>query len=149
MKKGDHAPDFHVVDDKLQPVDLAKTGNAIRILSVVPSLDTPVCDAQTRRFNQEVPALNGIEVLTISMDLPFAMKRWCSAFGVDHVKMLSDHRDGSFGKHYGTLIEGARLLSRALFVVDQHNVIQYAEYVPEVANHPNYDAALAVAKSLG
>jgi thioredoxin-dependent peroxiredoxin len=148
LKKGDHAPDFHVVDDKLQPVDLAKTGNTIRIFSVVPSLDTPVCDAQTKKFNEAVPSLNGIEVLTISMDLPFAMKRWCSAFGVEHVKMLSDHRDGSFGRQYGTLIEGARLLSRALFVVDRNNVIQHAEYVPEVASHPNYDAALTVAKSL-
>ena len=148
LKKGDAAPDFHVVDDKLQPVDLAKTGHGVRIFSVVPSLDTPVCDAQTKKFNEAVPSMNGIEVYTISMDLPFAMKRWCSAFGVESVKMLSDHRDGSFGTHYGTLLGGARLLCRALFVVDKHNVIQHAEYVPEVTNHPNYDAALAVAKGL-
>jgi thioredoxin-dependent peroxiredoxin len=148
LKKGDKAPDFRVVDDKLQPVDLAKTGHTVRIFSVVPSLDTPVCDAQTKKFNEAVPSMKGIEVYTISMDLPFAMKRWCSAFGVESVKMLSDHRDGSFGRNYGTLLDAARLLCRALFVVDGNNVIQHAEYVPEVTNHPNYEAALGVAKSL-
>jgi thioredoxin-dependent peroxiredoxin len=148
LKKGDAAPDFHLVDDSLQPVDLAKTGTAVRIFSVVPSLDTPVCDAQTRRLNTEVPSMGGIEVYSISMDLPFAQKRWCRDFGVDQVKMLSDHRDGTFGASYGALLKEARLLCRALFVIDQKNTIQYAEYVPEVADHPNYDAALAAAKGL-
>ncbi|HEY3740588.1 MAG TPA: thiol peroxidase [Bryobacteraceae bacterium] len=148
LKKGDAAPDFKVVDEKMQSVDLAKTGNSVRIFSVVPSLDTPVCDAQTRKFNEEVPGLNGIEVYTISMDLPFAQKRWCSAYGVDRVKMLSDHRDGSFGNNYGVLIKDARLLARALFVVDSNNVVQHAEYVSEVANHPDYKAAVDAAKSI-
>ena len=148
LKKGDAAPDFKVIDEKLQPVDLAATGNGVRIFSVLPSLDTPVCDAQTKKFNEEIPGMAGVEVYTVSVDLPFAQKRWCSAFGVERVKMLSDHRDGSFGVAYGTMIKDARLLSRALFVIDKNNIIQHAEYVPEVANHPNYEAAVAVAKSL-
>ena len=148
LKKGDAAPDFKVIDEKMQPVDLAKTGNGVRIFSVVPSLDTPVCDAQTKKFNEEIPGMAGVEVYTISVDLPFAQKRWCSAFGVERVKMLSDHRDGSFGTAYGTMIKDARLLSRALFVIGKDNTIQHAEYVKEVADHPNYQAAVDVAKSL-
>ncbi len=148
LKKGDAAPDFNVIDEKMQPVNLAKTGTAVRIFSVVPSLDTPVCDAQTKKFNEEVPGMAGVEVYTISVDLPFSQKRWCSAFGVDKVKMLSDHRDTSFGAAYGVLIKDARLLARALFVIDKDNTIQHAEYVGEVANHPNYQAAVDVAKSL-
>ena len=148
LKKGDAAPDFMVIDEKMQPVDLAKTGNGVRIFSVVPSLDTPVCDAQTKKFNEEIPGMAGVEVYTISVDLPFAQKRWCSAFGVERVKMLSDHRDGSFGTAYGTMIKDARLLSRALFVIGKDNTIQHAEYVKEVADHPNYQAAVDVAKSL-
>ena len=148
LKTGDAAPDFKVIDEKMQPVDLAKTGNSVRIFSVVPSLDTPVCDAQTKKFNEDIPGMAGVEVYTISMDLPFAQKRWCSAFGVERVKMLSDHRDGSFGEAYGVMMRDVRLHSRALFVIDQHNVIQHAEYVAEVANHPNYEAATTVAKSL-
>src|SRR5205085_5557569 len=134
--------------DKMQPVDLARTGAGVRIFSVVPSLDTPVCDAQTKKFNEEVPTMAGVDVYTVSVDLPFAQKRWCSAFGVDKVKMLSDHRDGSFGTAYGVMIKDARLLARALFVIDKDNKIQHAEYVGEVANHPDYEAAVRVAKSL-
>jgi thiol peroxidase len=148
LKKGDAAPDFKTVDEKLQPVDLAKTGTGVRIFSVVPSLDTPVCDAQTKKFNEDVPGMAGVEVYTVSMDLPFAQKRWCSAYGVERVKMLSDHRDGSFGMNYGVLIKDARLLARALFVIGKDNTIQHAEYVSEVANHPDYEAAVKVAKSL-
>ena len=148
LKKGDKAPDFKLIDEKMQGVDLAKTGHGVRIFSVVPSLDTPVCDAQTKKFNEEIPSMNGVEVYTISVDLPFAQKRWCSAFGVERVKMLSDHRDGNFGEAYGVMIKDARLLARALFVIDKDNVIQHAEYVGEVANHPNYEAAVNVAKSL-
>jgi len=147
LKKGDAAPDFKTVDEKMQPVDLAKTGTGVRIFSVIPSLDTPVCDAQTKKFNEEAPAMEGIEVYTISMDLPFAQKRWCSAFGVDRVKMLSDHREGSFGEAYGVMIKDARLLSRALFVIDKNNTIQHAEYVGEVANHADYKSAVEVAKT--
>lgn len=148
MKAGDPAPDFQAVDDSLQPVNLAGTGPGVRIFSVVPSLDTPVCDAQTKRFNEEAGRLPDVSIYTVSMDLPFAQKRWCGAFGVDNVKMISDHRDGSFGEHYGTLIKDLRILSRAIFVVDKNNRIQHVEYVKEVADHPNYESALTVAKKL-
>jgi thiol peroxidase len=147
LKAGDKAPDFHAVDDSLKPVDLASTGHGVRIFSVVPSLDTPVCDAQTKRFNEEAGKMPALTIYTFSMDLPFAQKRWCGAFGVDHVKMVSDHRDGSFGQAYGTLIKDLRILSRAIFVLDKNNVVRHAEYVKEVAEHPNYDAALAAAKA--
>jgi thiol peroxidase len=148
LKPGDPAPDFTTVDGKLQPVNLASTGSGVRIFSVVPSLDTPVCEAQTRRFNEEATQMNGIDIYTISVDLPFAQARWCGAFGIDKVKMLSDHRSASFGENYGTLLPDVRLEARAIFVVDQHNIIRHAEYVSEITQHPNYDAALAVAKSL-
>ena len=147
LKAGDKAPDFSAVDNGLKPVDLAATGNGVRVFSVVPSLDTPVCDMQTKRFNDEAGKLGDITIYTVSMDLPFAQKRWCGAFGVDHVKMLSDHRDGSFGQAYGTLIKELRILSRAIFVVDKNNVIRHAEYVKEVSEHPNYDAAMAAARA--
>ena len=149
LKPGDSAPDFNVVDNSLNPVTLKDTGHKVRIISVVPSLDTPVCDAQTKKFNEEVANLPGVDVITVSMDLPFAQKRWCGAFGVDRVKMLSDHKDGSFGENYGTLIKELRIESRAIFVVDPQNRIRHAEYVKEVADHPNYEAALAAARSAG
>jgi len=148
LKTGDKAPEFDAVDIGLQPVNLEKTAGAVRIFSVVPSLDTPVCDLQTKRFNDEAGKLDGVEIYTVSMDLPFAQKRWCNAFGVDKVKMISDHRSGSFGEHYGTMIKELRIESRAIFVLDKDNTIKHAEYVKEVADHPNYDAALDAAKSL-
>ena len=148
LKTGDKAPDFEVVNDGLQPVNLEKTGKSVRIFSVIPSLDTPVCDAQTKRFNEEAAKLSGIEIYSVSMDLPFAQKRWCGAFGVDKIKMLSDHRTGSFGEHYGTMIKELRIESRAIFVVDKDGTIKHVEYVKEVADHPNYEAALAAAKAL-
>jgi thiol peroxidase len=147
LKAGDSAPDFKLVDNSLKNVSLADTGSNVRIISVVPSLDTPVCDAQTKRFNEEAAKLPGVDILTVSMDLPFAQKRWCGAFGVDKVKMLSDHRDGSFGTNYGTLIKDLRIESRAIFVLDQKNKIRHAEYVKEVADFPNYDTALAAARA--
>lgn len=147
LKAGDAAPDFEMVDNGLQPVDLAKTGNSVRIFSVVPSLDTPVCDAQTRRFNEEAASLEGVDIYTVSMDLPFAQKRWCGAYGIDKVKMLSDHREASFSSAYGTLIKEMRIDSRAIFVVDKNNKVTYVEYVKEVADHPNYETALAAAKA--
>src|SRR6202165_5330839 len=147
LKTRDKAPDFKAVDDSLKPVTLASTGSGVRIFSVVPSLDTPVCDAQTKRFNEEAGKLPDVSIYTISMDLPFAQKRWCGAFGVDHVKMVSDHRDGSFGQAYGTLIKDLRIMSRAIFVVGKDNTIRHVEYVKEVAEHPNYEAALAAAKA--
>ncbi len=147
LKAGDPAPDFTVTSSALKPVTLADTGNGIRIFSVVPSLDTPVCDAQTKRFNDEIVKMPGVEVFTISADLPFAQKRWCGAFAVDNVKMLSDHKDASFGENYGTLIKDLRILSRAIFVVGKDNTILHAQYVKEVADHPDYEAALSAAKS--
>ncbi len=147
LKAGDKAPEFNVVDNMLQPVSLATTGKKVRIFSVVPSLDTPVCDAQTKRFNDEATKLNAIDIYTVSADLPFAQKRWCGAFGIDNVKMLSDHKDASFGSSYGTLIKELRIESRAIFVLDQNNTLRHVEYVKEVADHPNYDAALAAARS--
>ncbi len=147
LHPGDTAPDFAAVDNSLQPVSLDKTGHNVRIFSVVPSLDTPVCDIQTKRFNEEAGKMDGVEIYTFSMDLPFAQKRWSGAFGVDNIKMVSDHRDASFGAAYGTLIKELRILSRAIFVVDKDNKIVHAEYVKEVADHPDYDSALAAAKA--
>ncbi|HUQ93924.1 MAG TPA: thiol peroxidase [Bryobacteraceae bacterium] len=147
LKEGDAAPNFEMVDTGLQPVDLDKTGNTVRIFSVVPSLDTPVCDMQTKRFNEEASRLPGVDIITVSMDLPFAQKRWCGAFGIDKVKMLSDHKTGSFGEAYGTMIKELRIESRAIFVVDRKNVVRHAEYVKEVADHPNYETALDAAKT--
>ena len=149
LKVGDRAPDFEAIDNGLKPVTLATTGNGVRIFSVVPSLDTPVCDAQTKRFNEEAAKLPNLAIYTFSMDLPFAQKRWCGAFGVDNIKMVSDHRAGSFGEAYGTLIKELRIDSRAIFVVDKDNIIRHVEYVKEVGEHPNYEAALEAAKRLG
>ncbi len=147
LKPGDAAPDFTTVDSAMAAVNLAGTGTKARILSVVPSLDTPVCDLQTKRFNEEAGKIPNVDFLTISMDLPFAQKRWCGAFGVENIKMLSDHRDGSFGMAYGTLIKELRIECRAIFVLDSSNTIRHVEYVKEVADHPNYEAALAAAKA--
>jgi thiol peroxidase len=147
LKPGDAAPDFTAVDNGLKPVTLKDTGNHVRIFSVVPSLDTPVCDAQTKRFNEATAKLPGVDIYTISMDLPWAQKRWCGAFAVDNVKMLSDHKDASFGSRYGTLIKDLRIESRAIFVVDRDNRIRHAEYVKEVGDFPNFEAALSAARS--
>ena len=148
LKAGDNAPEFAAVDTGLKPVTLESTGNGVRIFSVVPSLDTPVCDMQTQRFNKEASLLPNVKIYTVSMDLPFAMKRWCGAMGVDKIEMLSDHKTASFGESYGTLIKELRIESRAIFVVDQANKLSYVEYVKEVGDHPNYDAALEAAKSI-
>jgi thioredoxin-dependent peroxiredoxin len=149
LKPGDAAPDFSLVDGSLKPVSLKDTGNHVRIISVIPSLDTPVCDAQTKRFNEEAAKLPDVDIITVSMDLPFAQKRWCGAFGVDKVKMLSDHKEASFGSNYGTLIKDLRIESRAIFVLDGQNKIRHAEYVKEVADFPNYEAALSAARNAG
>jgi thiol peroxidase len=147
LKPGDSAPDFAAIDTSLQPVNLTSTGRNVRIISVVPSLDTPVCDAQTRRFNQEAAAMPDVDILTVSMDLPFAQKRWCGSFGIDKVKMISDHREGSFSSAYGTLIKELRLDSRAIFVIDRDNKVRYAQYVKEMTEFPDYEKALAAARS--
>jgi thiol peroxidase len=149
VRVGDRAPDFQVLGQDLSPVTLASGKGKVRILSIVPSLDTPVCDQQTRRFNQEASRLpDGVEVWTISMDLPFAQKRWCGAAGVDRVKVFSDHREASFGLSYGCLVKELRLLARAIFVIDATDTVRYVEYVPEVTSHPNYDRALAAVRQL-
>jgi thiol peroxidase len=147
LKAGDTAPDFSVVDGSLKPVHLADTGSKTRIFSVVPSLDTPVCDAQTKRFNEEALKLDNVDIYTVSMDLPFAQKRFCNSFALDNVKMLSDHKEASFGENWGTLIKELRILSRAIFVVGPDNKVKYVEYVPEVGDYPNYEAALEAVKS--
>lgn len=147
LKQGDTAPDFNVIDSSLKPVRLADTAGKTRIFSVLPSLDTPVCDAQTKRFNEEGARLKDVDIYTISMDLPFAQKRFCNSYALDNVIMLSDHRDGSFGEAYGTLIKELRILSRAIFVVGPDNKLRYVEYVPEVGNFPDYEAAVAATKS--
>ena len=147
LKAGEKAPEFTALDNALKPVKLGDTGHKTRIFSVVPSLDTPVCDAQTKRFNEEAGKLGDVDIYTVSMDLPFAQKRFCNSFALDHVKMLSDHKEGSFGESYGTLIKELRILSRAIFVLGPDNKLKYVEYVPEVADHPNYEAALAAVKS--
>ncbi|QQE77661.1 thiol peroxidase [Alicyclobacillus sp. SO9] len=147
QKPGNKAPDFTVIANDRSPVTLADSKGKVRIISVVPSLDTGVCDAQTRRFNEEAAKLGEhIVILTISADLPFAQKRWCGAVGVDQVQTLSDHRAMSFGDSYGTHIKEERLESRAVFVVDSNDVIQYVEYVPSAGQHPNYESALEAAK---
>ncbi|MGC4376090.1 thiol peroxidase [Fictibacillus sp. Mic-4] len=146
VKVGDKAPDFKVLANDLSEVTLADTKGTVRIISVVPSLDTGVCDAQTRRFNEEAARLDNVKVLTISVDLPFAQKRWCGAAGVENVQTLSDHRDLSFGRAYGVAIEELRLLARAVFVIDSSDTVTYVEYVDEVTNHPDYEAAIEAAK---
>jgi thiol peroxidase len=147
LKAGDPAPDFTLTSNDLKPVGLSDSAGKVRLISVVPSLDTPVCDQQTRRFNQEASGLgDGVVVLTVSADLPFAQKRWCGAAEADGVQTLSDHQEMSFATSYGTLVKELRLESRAIFVVDADGRIRYAEYVKEIASHPDYEAALAAAK---
>ena len=146
---GDKSPDFEVLNNDLQPVKLSAYKGKICIISAVPSLDTPICDLQTRRFNKEAAALSADTViLTLSVDLPFAQKRWCGAAGADKVVTLSDHRDVSFGQAFGILIKELRLLARAVFVVDKEGVIRHAQIVGEIAQEPDYDAVLKAVKQL-
>jgi thioredoxin-dependent peroxiredoxin len=146
VKPGDSAPDFTVLANDLSEVSLNDTKGKVRLISVVPSIDTGVCDAQTRKFNEEAGKLDNVEVLTISADLPFAQKRWCGANGIENVQTLSDHRNMSFGEAYGVHIKELRLLARAVFVVDSNDKVTYAEYVSEATNHPDYDAAIDAVK---
>lgn len=146
---GSKAPDFQVLAQDSSTVSLSDSKGKVRLISVMPSLETGICDAQTRRFNEEAAKLPGsVEILAISMDLPFAQKRWCAAAGIDKIKVLSDHRNASFGKAFGTLIKELRLLNRSIFIVDGSDVVRYVEYVKENATHPNYDAALAALRQL-
>lgn len=148
IKIGDRAPEFTVLTNDLKPYTLKDAGDQVKIISVVPSVDTGVCQIQTTRFNKEADQLDDTIVLTISADLPFALKKFCSAQGIDKVITLSDHKDLSFGMNYGFAIEELRLLSRGIVVLDKDNIVQYVEYVPEVTDHPNYDKALEEAKKL-
>ena len=149
LKLGDRAPEFEVLDNSLSPIQLASFKGKIIILASLPSLDTPVCDLETRRFNTEAGKLDpDIRILTISMDLPFAQKRWCGAAGVDKVVTLSDHRTASFGSAYGVLIKELRLLARAVFVLDRDGVIRYIQVLPDLAQEPDYDQAIKVVEKL-
>jgi thioredoxin-dependent peroxiredoxin len=148
-KVGDKASGFTVLDKELKPISLNDLQGKVKLISVTPSLYTPVCDLQARTFNEQAAALpDSITVLNISMDLPFAIARFCANAGIEKIKTLSDHRDASFGTAYGVLIKELRLLSRSIFVIDQKDVITYIEMVPEITNPPNYDKALAEVKKL-
>ena len=143
IKSGDKAPDFSLLDNDLNPKGLQDYAGKVLIISAVPSLDTPVCDLETRRFNAEAGSLGAeVQILTISMDLPFAQKRWCGAMGIDKVETLSDHREASFGLNYGVLIKELRLLARAVFVVDRAGQLSYVELVREIADEPYYAGVL-------
>jgi thiol peroxidase len=148
VKEGEAAPDFEALSNDLQPVTLSSYRGKVIVLSSVPSLDTPVCDMETRRFNQEAANLgDDVAILTISMDLPFAQKRWCGAAGVTRVTTLSDHRDAAFGMAYGVLIKELRLLARAVFVVDREGVVRHVQLVKEVASEPDYESVLKAVKA--
>lgn len=146
IKVGDKAPEFTVLANDMSEVTLASSKGKIRLFSVVPSVDTGVCDAQTRKFNEEASKLENVEVITVSVDLPFAQRRWCTASGLENVITVSDHRDLSFGEAYGVVMKELRLLARAVFVVDANDTVTYVEYVSEGSNHPNYEAAIAAVK---
>jgi thioredoxin-dependent peroxiredoxin len=149
LSVGDKAPQFALLANDLSVVNLSDTSGKLRLISVVPSLDTPVCDLQTRKFNEQIDALGDRVVgYTVSADLPFAQARWCGVAGVKRMQTLSDHRTMAFGDAYGTFIKELRLESRAVFVIDGLGVIRYVEYVKEITSHPDYEAALAALKSL-
>lgn len=149
IKVGDAAPDFQVVDNALQPVTLATDAGKVRLITVVPSLDTPVCDTMTRQFNEEAAMLpDSVAVYTISVDLPFAQKRWCGNAGIDKVRTLSDYQERSFGLNYGLLLKDLKLLARAVFIIDQDDRVAYVELVPEVTAEPSYAAAIEEVKKL-
>lgn len=140
---GDKAPDFSVLDGELNIIKLSDYSGKTKVISVTPSLDTPVCDLQLRRFNHEAASLpHDVVVLNVSMDLPFAISRFCTTAEIDRAKALSDHREASFGTAYGVLIKELRLLARSIFIIDKDNIVRYKEIVPEQSKHPNYDRAL-------
>lgn len=145
VKVGDTAPNFTAVGNDLNPVSLNDTKGK-RVFLSVPSIDTPVCDMEVRKFNTEASKLSNVEVYTISMDLPFAQARWCGAAGIENVKIVSDYKDREFGKNYGVYINELGLLSRAVFVVDENNKVVYVEYLQEITEEPNYEAVLNALK---
>ena len=147
IRVGDKAPDFSSLEALGSPVGLGDLEGKVKVFNVVVSVDTPVCDVQTKRFNQEAAELgDDVEILTLSMDLPFALSRYCGAAGIDKVRTLSDYKDASFGEAYGVLIKEHRLLARAIFVVDKDDNVVYAEYVPEIATEPDYEPAINAVK---
>ena len=150
LKRGDSAPDFRCVETLGSEISLESFGDDVKVFNVVVSVDTPVCDVQIRRFNEEAAALSdSVQIITMSVDLPFAQSRYCAAAGVDRVRTASDYQYASFGEAYGVLIKENRLLARAIFVVGRDNVIEHVEYVGDIVNEPDYNAALEVIKSIG
>ncbi len=146
---GEKAPDFKLVANDLSTVTLADSAGKVRLISVVPSLDTGICDAQTRRFNEEAAKFgDNVVFYTVSAEHPFNQKRWCGAAGIDRVQVVSDHMDMNFGTAYGTYIKELRLEQRSIFIIDADDTIRYVEYVPEVAQHPDYEAALSALKEV-
>lgn len=149
LQAGDKAPDFSLNKSLVEAVSLDAFAGKVKLISVVPSLDTGVCDAQTRRFNEEASKLGeNVAILTVSVDLPMAQARWCGAAGVDKVVTLSDYKTREFGQSYGVLIKELQLLMRSIFVVDADNTIQYVEYLGEMTEHPNYEQAIEAVKKL-
>lgn len=148
IKVGEKAPGFTVINNQMQPVSLSDFAGKVRIITVFPSIDTKVCAIQARQFNQRAAPLEDVQILSISVDLPFALERFCAAEGIDKVLTLSDHRQTEFGLKYGFLIEELRLLARGTVIVDREGVVRYVEYVPELGSEPDYDRAIAVAKAL-
>jgi thiol peroxidase len=147
LKVGQQAPEFTAVGKGMAPVNLEQFKGKVKIIAAVPSVDTPVCDLELRRFNEEASKLPGdVQILTVSMDLPFAQARWCGAAGVDKLTTISDWRTADFGNKYGALIKELHLLARAVFVVDRNDKVTYVEYVKEVANPPDFEAALEAAR---
>lgn len=148
-KVGEPAPDFEGLSNDMSPVKLSAFQGKVRVICSVPSLDTPVCDTEVRKFNEQAASLgDDVVVLAISMDLPFAQKRWCGSAGVKNVQTLSDHRSAEFGSAYGVLIKELRLLARAVFIVDKKGVIRYIEIVDELTNEPDYEAALKAVREI-
>lgn len=149
IKVGNTAPDFHVVDNSLQPVTLSSNLGKVQIITVVPSIDTPVCDTMTRKFNEKATQLpENVVVLTVSVDLPFAQKRWCGNAGIERIQTVSDYQERSFGLNYGLLLKELKLLARAVYVIDKAGKVAYREIVKEVTAEPDYDAALAAAMKI-
>ncbi len=149
LSEGDSAPDAELLDNDLNPIKLSSFQGKVCVISSVPSLDTPVCDMETRRFNEAAGQLgDDVVIITVSVDLPFAQKRWCGAAGVEKVITLSDHRDKSFGTAYGVLIKELRLLARSIFILDRNGTIQYIQHVKELSEEPDYDAVLEAVKRI-
>ena len=149
IEVGQKAPEFTLLTSDLKEVDIEKFKGKIKLVASVPSLDTPICDLEIKRFNDEAAALSkDVVIIFISVDLPFAQKRFCDAYNIKKVKTYSDHKDVDFGKNYGVLIKELRLLSRAIFIIDKKDIVRYVEYVKELSSPPDYKAALEVLKSV-